>query len=113
MHIGVNQGVEYPHNYVLGVAAEGGLIGIGLLTVAVVLWTSTVRGGGARPQETGLAAAAAVFVALSSLFSGDYYDARLAWMFAALAAAAAVVPATPARETPAGLPVPVREATAR
>jgi O-antigen ligase len=108
--IGVNQGVEYPHNYVLGVAAEGGLIGIGLLTVAVVLWTRTVRGGGERPQETGLAAAAAVFVALSSLFSGDYYDARLAWMFAALAAAAAVVPATPGRP---GLPVPVREVVSR
>jgi O-antigen ligase len=91
--IGVNQGVEYPHNYVLGVAAEGGLLGIGLLTTAVVLWTRTVRGGGAHPQQTGLAVAAAVFVALSSLFSGDYYDARLAWMFAAMAAAAAVTPA--------------------
>jgi len=43
--------------------------------------------------------AAAVFVALSSLFSGDYYDARLAWLFAAIAAAAAVVPAVvPERE---------------
>lgn len=88
--IGVNQGVEYPHNYVLGVAAEGGLLGIGLLTTAIVLWTRTVRGGGAHPQLTGLAVASAVFVALSSLFSGDYYDARLAWMFAAMAAAAAV-----------------------
>jgi hypothetical protein len=36
-----------------------------------------------------------VFVALSSLFSGDYYDARLAFLFAAMAAAAAVTPATP------------------
>jgi O-antigen ligase len=90
--IGVNQGVEYPHNYVLGVAAEGGLIGIGLLTAAIVLWARTVRGGGARPQLTGLAVSAAVFVGLSSLFSGDYYDARLAWLFAAMAAAAAVIP---------------------
>jgi hypothetical protein len=63
------------------------------------LWTFTVRGGGAHPQLTGLAVAAAVFVALSSLFSGDYYDARLAWLFAALAAAAAV---TPGRAAPPG-----------
>jgi O-antigen ligase len=108
--IGVNQGVEYPHNYVLGVAAEGGLIGIGLLTAAIVLWARTVHGGGERPQLTGLAVSAAVFVGLSSLFSGDYYDARLAWLFAAMAAAAAVIPAMPA--TPA-LPVPVREALPR
>ncbi|WP_433380708.1 O-antigen ligase family protein [Actinoplanes sp. CA-142083] len=86
--IGVNQGVEYPHNYLLGVAAEGGLIGIGLLITAIVLWAGTIRGH----RGTGFAASAAVFVALSSLFSGDYYDARLAWLFAALAAAAAVVP---------------------
>jgi O-antigen ligase len=104
--IGVNQGVEYPHNYVLGVAAEGGLIGMGLLTAAIVLWTRTVRGGGVRPQLTGLAVAATVFVALSSLFSGDYYDARLAWLFAAMAAAAAVVPAAPAAPE---LSAPVRE----
>ncbi|MBU2666825.1 O-antigen ligase family protein [Actinoplanes bogorensis] len=97
--IGVNQFVEYPHNYVLAVAAEGGLIGIGLLTTAVLLWTKTVYGGGHRPKLTGLAVSAAVFVGLSSLFSGDYYDSRLAWMFAALAAAAAVVPAVaPVRE---------------
>ena len=91
--IGINQGVEYPHNYLLGVAAEGGLLGLALLGAAIALWAATVRGGGLRPRETGLAVAAAVFVALSSLFSGDYYDARLAWLFAAIAAAAAVVPA--------------------
>jgi O-antigen ligase len=88
--IGVNQAVEYPHNYVLAVAAEGGLAGLGLMTASIVLWTRVVRGGGARPQLTGLAVAAAVFVALSGLFSGDYYDSRLAWMFAGLAAAAAL-----------------------
>jgi O-antigen ligase len=90
--IGVNQMVEYPHNYVLGVAGESGLIGLGLLTASIVLWTRIVRGGGERPQLTGLAVASAVFVALSSLFSGDYYDSRLAWIFAALAAAAALTP---------------------
>jgi len=89
------------------VAAEGGLIGLGLLACAVILWARTVRGGGARPQVTGLAVAAAVFVALSSLFSGDYYDARLAWTFAAMAAAAAV---SRARTAPAAEPAREREA---
>jgi O-antigen ligase len=88
--IGVNQGIEYPHNYLLGVAAEGGLVGIVLLTAAVILWASTVRHGRGHPLMTSLGVAAAVFVALSSLFSGDYYDARLAFLFAALAAAAAM-----------------------
>jgi O-antigen ligase len=95
--IGVNQAIEYPHNYLLGVAAEGGLVGVGLLTAAVVLWAGTVRRGHVgHAQMTALAVAAAVFVALSSLFSGDYYDARLAFLFAAMAAGAAVGPAVPA-----------------
>jgi O-antigen ligase len=108
--IGVNQMIEYPHNYVLAVVAEGGLIGLGLLTCAVILWTRTVRGGGARPQMTGLVVSAAVFVALSSLFSGDYYDARLAWIFAAMAAATAVARA---RTVPAAEPAREREAVGR
>ncbi len=109
--IGVNQAVEYPHNYVLGVAAEGGLAGMLLLTVAVVLWARTVRHGGGHPAETVPAVLSAVFVFLSSLFSGDYYDARLAWLFAALAAAAAVTgtrPDTRDADRPAGAPGPQR-----
>jgi O-antigen ligase len=94
--IGRNEGTEYPHNYVLGVAAEGGVVGLGLLTAAVVLLARTVRRGGGHQRETMLTLGAAVFVALSSLFSGDYYDARLAFLFAAMAAAAAVTPPDPA-----------------
>jgi O-antigen ligase len=90
--IGRAEGTQYPHNYVLGVAAEGGIVGLGLLATAIVLLARTIRRGGGHPRETMLALAAAVFVALSSLFSGDYYDARLGWMFAAIAAAAAVTP---------------------
>jgi O-antigen ligase len=99
--VGKSQGIEYPHNYVLGVAAEGGLAGLFLLGTAVILWVKTVRGGGGHPREAGLAMSAAVFVAVSSLFSGDYYDSRLAWLFAAIAAAAAV--------TPAAVPAPSSE----
>jgi O-antigen ligase len=91
--VGRNEGTEYPHNYLLGVAAEGGIVGLGLLAAAVLLLAGTIRRGGQHPRETMLALGAAVFVALSSLFSGDYYDARLAFLFAAMAAAAAVTPA--------------------
>jgi O-antigen ligase len=94
--IGVNRAIEYPHNYVLGVAAEGGLVGLILLGTAIVLWARTVRRGG-DPRVTVPAVLAAVFVFVSSLFSGDYYDARLAWLFAAMAAAAAVTRTGPAR----------------
>ncbi|HEU4347454.1 MAG TPA: O-antigen ligase family protein [Actinoplanes sp.] len=111
--IGVNQAIEYPHNYVLGVAAEGGAVGIGLLTAAILLWTGTVRRGGGHPELTRLSVAAAVFVALSSLFSGDYYDARLAFLFAAMAAAAAVNPAAAAVVSPAGSDAPSREPAGR
>jgi O-antigen ligase len=107
--VGRNQQIEYPHNYVLGVAAEGGVIGLGLLFAAILMCAYTIRKNHGHPRETGLAAAAAVYVALSSLFSGDYYDARLAWLFAAVAAAAAVTPARPAADeapsAPAGKPV--------
>jgi hypothetical protein len=34
--------------------------------------------------------AGALFVGVASMFSGGYYDARLAWVFAALAAALTV-----------------------
>jgi O-antigen ligase len=106
--IGINRAIEYPHNYVLGVAAEGGLIGLGLLTATVVLWARVVRRGGGHPREALPAVAAAVFVFLSSLFSGDYYDARLAWLFGALAAAAATTPsAATVPATPLPEPKPV------
>jgi O-antigen ligase len=88
---GRTQGVEYPHDYVLAIAAEGGLAGLVLLGTAILLWIGTVRRPG-LPAETSMAVAAAVFVGLDTLFSGDNYDARLAWVFAALAAAAAVHP---------------------
>jgi O-antigen ligase len=107
--IGRNQGTEYPHNYVLGVAAEGGLVGLGLLAAAVLLLIRTIRHGDNHPQEVALAVAAAVFVALSSLFSGDYYDARLAWLFAAIAAAAAVTPGSVAPVTPDAAAAPLTE----
>lgn len=83
--IGHRSGFEYPHNIILAVLAEGGLIGLLLLAgVALVsvhaLWT-------ARPLSA-LAmyfTLAAGYVAVASMFSGDYYDSRLLWFFLGLA----------------------------
>jgi O-Antigen ligase len=100
--IGRVQDVEYPHQYVLAVAAEAGIVGLGLLFVSAVLWVVTVRRGGGHPAETGLTVASASFVAISSLFSGDYYDARLVWLFAALAAAISVPAVAVAVTGPSG-----------
>jgi O-antigen ligase len=88
--IGRRYGIQYPHNYLIAVAAEGGLIGLALLVTAVGLWIGTVRRSRALRTETLLAVTAAGFVALDAMFSGDNYDARVAWIFAALAAACAV-----------------------
>ena len=85
---GADLGVEYPHNVVLAVLAEGGLVGAAALGVAVALWAAAVRGRRLDPA-TATVVAATAYVAVASVFSGDYYDARLAWCFAALAAAAA------------------------
>lgn len=84
--VGRSLGVEYPHNVALAVLAEGGLVGAALLAVTVVGWvaaTSARRPWG--PVSSALVAAAG-YVVVASAFSGDYYDARLAWCFAALAA---------------------------
>jgi O-antigen ligase len=88
--IGHASDVEYPHQYLLAVAAEGGIVGLALLLMSAVLWGGTVRRGRHHAMEKSLTVAAAAYVAISSLFSGDYYDARLAWLFAAMAAAAAI-----------------------
>jgi O-antigen ligase len=99
--IGHTENIEYPHQYLLAVAAEGGIVGLSLLLTTAVLWGGTVRRGRYHPMEKSLTVAAAAYVAISSLFSGDYYDARLAWLFAAMAAAAAITP--PASGAPAGV----------
>jgi O-antigen ligase len=104
--IGIATATEYPHNYVLAVAGEGGTIGLALLGLAGALWVATVRRTQRWSVEMLAMVAATAFVSLASLFSGDYYDARMAWCFAAVAAALATE-----RETaPADRPAPPRRA---
>ncbi|WP_436529520.1 O-antigen ligase family protein [Actinoplanes sp. HUAS TT8] len=78
----------YVHNLPLSVAAEGGAVGLLLLVGAwLILWHAYV---GLPVAERGLEARTAaycgIFIGGTSLFSGDYYDARLMWILLLLAA---------------------------
>jgi O-antigen ligase len=86
--IGSAVGIEYPHNYLLAVAAEGGMVGLVLLGLTGVLWTVRVRSSRPWGPEISAMVVSAAFIAIASMFSGDYYDARTAWICAAVAAAA-------------------------
>ncbi|MFF5296403.1 O-antigen ligase family protein [Paractinoplanes globisporus] len=86
-------GEKYVHNLPLAVAAEGGAVG--LLLLLLVFWafyreyTQVPKRERSLPSRT--AAYCAIFILGASLFSGDYYDARLLWIFLLLA----VVPPSP------------------
>jgi O-antigen ligase len=86
---GVQTAAEYPHNLVVATAAEGGLIGLGLLVAAV--GAGAVALYRARPLDSislGFALGA-LFVLVASQFSGDYYDSRFLWFLLGLAVIAA------------------------
>lgn len=70
---------SYPHNLLLNVAAEGGLLGLfllGLLLLPLVLrWRQT------RKLEHNTCFVLAVFFLAVNMFSGSYYDWRFIWLF--------------------------------
>jgi O-antigen ligase len=101
--IGAAAGIEYPHNYLLAVAAEGGMVGLVLLGLTGVLWTIRVRSSRPWGPEIAAMVVGAAFIGIASMFSGDYYDARLAWICAAVAAAA-----TTGRRRAAAAPMRIR-----
>jgi O-antigen ligase len=81
-------GERYVHNLPLSIAAEGGFVGLALLAVA---WLGLWRAYAAVPVrerslEARTAAYCGIFIGAASLFSGDYYDARLMWILLLLAA---------------------------
>ena len=84
--IGHGLTIEYPHNFFVASAAEGGLVGISLLLVAT--WHLVRAALHTKPMSTeGLfLLLAGGFVMFASMFSGDYYDSRMAWFFLGLAA---------------------------
>jgi O-antigen ligase len=80
-------GEGYVHNLPLSVAAEGGFAGLALLVMAWLgLWQAyTAVPLRERTLESRTAAYGGIFIGAASLFSGDYYDARLMWILLLLA----------------------------
>lgn len=73
---------EYAHNLFLSTAAETGTVGVVLLSLALLRFTLLVR----RPRRpisltVIMAVAAGIYLTLTSLWSGDYYDSRFMWFF--------------------------------
>ena len=79
-HTGKAEVYRYPHNIVLEIAFEAGLIGVGLLLLALgaLFWLS-IRAAWAEPVGVYLVGYM-VFMLLSALVSGDFYDSRLIWV---------------------------------
>jgi O-antigen ligase len=85
----VTQGLQYPHNLVLELADEQGLLGVVLfLALLVCAWRARYRGSlGRSAHELGLTGALIVFAFTESMVSFDLNGNRLLWFAFGLAAA--------------------------
>ena len=72
-------GAVYPHNLILDVAVESGVVGLAVFAAPLLLLAARLR----RPY--GPAQRIALFIggyyAVASMFSGSYFDARWMWVF--------------------------------
>jgi O-antigen ligase len=78
---------RYPHNLVMQMAQEGGIVAVLLLLAWIVHVALTSWHGRNHYTEIGLSMTALVFAC--TLFSGDFYDSRLMFIFGVLAVSAA------------------------
>lgn len=105
--VGRSLGFEYPHNLVVAAAVEGGLLGLLLVSAALLAfgWSTLQH----RPlcRESLFALLAGLYLLGASMFSGDYYDSRFVWFFLGWAAIEARrhVPAPAAAEDQFSPPV--------
>jgi O-antigen ligase len=76
---------EYPHNLIVATAAEGGLVGLGLLFAALAAGAVALYRRRPLGTEAIGFALAAVLQLVAAMFSGDYYDSRFFWFFLGLA----------------------------
>lgn len=72
----------YPHNIVLQLAAETGIVGLGMF--AALLWGLIRRWFRPKGLMSYSALAMGALFLAASMFSGDFYDARMTWFFLTL-----------------------------
>lgn len=101
---GIYTDIEYPHNLFLATAAEGGMIGVLLLVVAIAAGIVIVRRQKPMSLRVLFLLLAGTYLFVAGQFSGDYYDSRLMWFFLFLAAVEAKK-RKPSSSCPAALPV--------
>lgn len=77
---------EYPHNLVLASAAEGGMVGVAVLLIALLVLFRAAIKQRPLPPAVFFSLLAGMFVFFAGLFSGDYYDSRFMWFFLGMAA---------------------------
>jgi O-antigen ligase len=80
-------GLGYPHDFPAAVAAEAGAVGLAAVAVCGWRWLRETRPWSRRSADRLGCMALAAYIAVESLFSGDYYDSRFAWYYAVLAVA--------------------------
>lgn len=83
---------EYPHNLFVATMAESGSIGLLLIVGALGSFVLAVRRSRPMPPSVLYSTGAGLYLAVASLFSGDYYDTRLMWFFFGLAVIEAARP---------------------
>jgi O-antigen ligase len=82
---GQRENLRYPHNMLIEVGSDGGLIGLLLLAAIVVVFCYEGRPWRPMSADRITMALGAFYIAVASMFTGDVYDTRLLWIFAALA----------------------------
>lgn len=79
---GIGEVYRYPHNLLLEITLASGFVGLGLLLLALGL-TFRASWLAAKRMPAGIYLVGfMVFIFLSTLVSGDFYDSRLVWLVA-------------------------------
>ncbi len=78
---------RYPHNLIFEVAAEGGIVALGLTVVAAALAFLLVSTSEAPLPIRIVGSMYMVYMLIAVMLGGDFYDSRMFWLAAALMAA--------------------------